>query len=103
MKNISMPRKQITLPLTKAGKQQYIELNQSAISALEKLRRLHPNAELVCPGAGYYNDHRRHFWNPVVQAAGIADFHWHDLRHTIWFTAGQGWCAHLHSVKTPSA
>jgi integrase len=81
-KNVDLVERRITLPRTKSGEEQYIKLNQSAYVAILKLRGLYPNAKLVCPGAGYYNDFKRKFWNLVVTEAKLVDFHWHDLRHT---------------------
>jgi integrase len=71
-----------TLPLTKRGERQYVTMNSAARKALAKLRARYPQAKLVCPSAGYYNDFKRKFWEPVVTKAKITDFHWHDLRHT---------------------
>ena len=70
--------------LTVWGKtgRRYIPLNAAARAALAKLLGACPG-EFVCPEAkrAGQRDERRWF-EPCVNAAGIADFHWHDLRHT---------------------
>lgn len=81
-KDVDLLRNQITLPQTKSGKTQHLPINGGARSALAKLRAMYPNSDRVCPGAGYYNDFKRKFWNPVITQAHIVDFKWHDLRHT---------------------
>jgi integrase len=78
--NVDLKRAQITIPRAKSGRREYIPINAEANAALRKLRALAPKSELVCPfGCGHRH---RNWWEGVLKAAKIEDFHWHDLRHT---------------------
>ncbi|MBP6733930.1 MAG: site-specific integrase [Chromatiaceae bacterium] len=82
---VDLGRKVATLLDTKNGEVRVLPLAGLALALLRersKVRRL--GTDLVFPG-------RRHPTNPIdlrtpfetaLKAAGIADFHWHDLRHT---------------------
>ncbi len=63
-----------------SGKDERIPVNAEARRALLKLRALSPQAKLVCPDNNY--DRHRDWWLAALLAAGITDFHWHDLRHS---------------------
>jgi len=69
----------VTIPRSKHGEKRFIAVNSAARCALEILG-LSPNGSgLVCsPLAGP----ERRWFAEVVKQAGLANFHWHDLRHT---------------------
>jgi site-specific recombinase XerD len=71
---------EITLLHTKSGKKQHVRVNKTARTALERLRAITSGSEFVCPN----QDHRtfRLWWEDVMKAAKVENFHWHDLRHT---------------------
>lgn len=77
---VDCKRNEITLLHTKSGRKQYVRINKAARAALEKLRAGTRNSEFVCPDRGY-NFHQT-WWDEVITAAKIKNFHWHDLRHT---------------------
>lgn len=82
---VDLGRRVATLHETKNGERRVLPLAGPALDLLRersKVRRL--DTDLIFPG-------RRHPGNPVdlrtpfetaLKAAGIEDFHWHDLRHT---------------------
>src|ERR1700730_18523258 len=65
----------LTLTETKNGQLRHIPLNQAAIAALAKLRA-HGSLS-VCMSRAW-----ERWFEKCTAAAGIADFTWHDLRHT---------------------
>jgi integrase len=70
--------------LTVSGKsgRRHVLLNSSARSAIEKLLASSAG-EFVCPGVvGPGQRDWRRWFERCVRAAVIADFRWHDLRHT---------------------
>lgn len=73
----------ISIPRSKHGERRYIPVNSIADTALEALWQRRDASGYVCPGTagGRGRDWRRWFEEAVV-AAGITNFHWHDLRHT---------------------
>jgi integrase len=74
----------LTVPTTKNGKPVYIPLNSVVMAALKTLpswaarkgRIFRSQREHAMPVLS--NDH---WFKPALKAAGIEDFHWHDLRH----------------------
>jgi site-specific recombinase XerD len=66
----------------KSGKRP-VTANSKAIEALGKLRALRPNAIRVTNDSKTVTTRDGARWfEKCVKAAGIDDFHWHDLRHT---------------------
>jgi integrase len=71
--------------LTVRGKtgRRHVVANSSAVAALRKLQKITGDKKYVSPDAGddVKRDWRR--WLEIAtKEAGVADFHWHDLRHT---------------------
>jgi site-specific recombinase XerD len=77
---VDQKRNKITLPTTKSGRKQYVQLNTAAHIALAKLRAIAPNAESVCPNQDEWT--HRQWWDAVRKESKVSNFHWHDLRHT---------------------
>jgi site-specific recombinase XerD len=76
--DVSFARRVLTIRLSKHGSARHVALNQSAIRSLETLRERTGRTGFVCGGAAG----PRLWFEPVIRKAKIADFHWHDLRHT---------------------
>jgi len=76
--DVSFGRRVLTIRLSKHGSARHVALNQSAIRSLETLRERTGRTGFVCGGAAG----PRLWFEPVIRKAKIADFHWHDLRHT---------------------
>jgi site-specific recombinase XerD len=76
--NVSLPRRTLTIPRSKNGTMRHVPLNQTAVKALESLRKQYPASEHVC---GDGKEPRRWF-EPVLKDAKVANFSWHCLRHT---------------------
>jgi integrase len=84
---IDFDRKVITLHQTKNGESRALPLVSSAFSLLQeraKVRTLH-NDRVFPPTERAKKAEcldLRQPWEKALKAAGITDFHWHDLRHT---------------------
>ena len=67
----------------KSGKSRHVPLNREAGAVLKGWREVcDPSAVRVFPGrAGGRMDNVRRSWGAVLDAAGLEDFRWHDLRH----------------------
>jgi integrase len=61
----------------KSGKARHIPLNAEALEILKRYRRQHSG-----DGRLFAVDSVKKAWNALVEAAGLADFRFHDLRHT---------------------
>lgn len=84
---IDFARKVITLTQTKNGETRALPLVSSAFTLLQeraKVRSL--TDDRVFPPTGRAKKAEcldlRQPWEKAIKAAGITDFHWHDLRHT---------------------
>lgn len=84
---IDFTRKVITLTQTKNGETRALPLVSSAFTLLQeraKVRSL--TDDRVFPPTGRAKKAEcldlRQPWEKAIKAAGINDFHWHDLRHT---------------------
>ncbi len=73
---VDIARSVLTVPRSKHGQMRHVPINSVARAALLRLRRLRGTGGPVC-----YPRHERWF-RKAIQAAKIADFHYHDLRHT---------------------
>ena len=75
--NVNTPLRVLTVLRSKSGEARHIPLNTTALDALDALRKLHPDSPLVCGGG------KAPFWfRRVLRRACVANFRWHDLRHT---------------------
>jgi site-specific recombinase XerD len=75
--DINFPARILTVPLSKNGERRHVRLNRVALDALSTL---HQKGRRV--GRVFETKGPRHWLEPLVERAGIRDFHWHDLRHT---------------------
>jgi integrase len=76
--NMDFVRRVLTIPLDKGGKTSHVRLNSQALHALAELHARTAATGFVCGEARG----PRGWFEPALEAAGIRDFHWHDLRHT---------------------
>jgi integrase len=76
--DINLPGKLLTVraATAKSGKTRHIPLNPEALAVLEQWQRQHPDG-LLFPFHSF-----KTAWGKLLEAAGIQDFRWHDLRHT---------------------
>uniref|UniRef100_E6PLH1 Tyr recombinase domain-containing protein n=1 Tax=mine drainage metagenome TaxID=410659 RepID=E6PLH1_9ZZZZ len=80
---VDLGRRVLILEKTKNGERRALPLAGPALAVLQaRIRRI--DTDLIFPSAK--NPHQpidlRKPWENALQRAGIADFHWHDLRHT---------------------
>src|SRR5207253_891310 len=76
--NVDFERRVFTVPFDKPGRTSHVALNASSLHALVELHARTADSGLVCGGARS----PRHWFERALEAAGVHDFHWHDLRHT---------------------
>lgn len=82
--NVNLDWKQLTVLRTKRGKRLTVPLNEVAIAALKTLRRRSDGTGPVMIANGCLVQPHTHWrwFDACRKKAGIADFHWHDFRHT---------------------
>lgn len=78
-RDIDLPAARLTVRAgyAKSGKARHIPLNREALDVLRALRADQEGAGRLFPVASVAKA-----WDRVVEAAGLEDFHFHDLRHT---------------------
>jgi site-specific recombinase XerD len=73
----------ITIPQSKHGAARHVPINSVAEKALALLAATRNGSEYVCAGSDTRQGRDWERWfERCVREAGIADFRWHDLRHT---------------------
>lgn len=81
---VDLPRGTLILLDTKNGERRALplgDLPRDLLRTRTKVRRI--DSDLVFPGQSSTRPVQlRHAWQTALQVAGIADFHWHDLRHS---------------------
>lgn len=82
---IDLVRKLVTIPKSKNGKSRHIPLNSTAVGAFRVLQQCSSDDSGPVfvnmqgePLHGY-----KHWFGPAVREAGIRDFTWYCLRHTL--------------------
>ena len=66
---------------TKGGGTRFVDLGPDAVQILALCDRSHRYV--------FDSTNRRKLWEAAVEATGLGDFHWHDLRHTFATWLGQ--------------
>lgn len=82
---VNRHRKMLTIngDTAKTGQTRYVPLNQEALSVLTTWQQQSQPEGFVFPGReGKRFDNVRKAWEGLLREAGIANFRWHDLRHT---------------------
>ena len=81
---VDLDRRVLTVPRSKNGEKQRVYLNDDAVAAFRLLWRFSEGKGNVF--AHLYNSSKtigaRGWFNVALSDAGIATFHWHDLRRT---------------------
>ena len=70
------------LPVTKAGRKQYLTLSKEALDILRELPCVGPLVFCWPEGRPFTVDYTTHALHKATVAAGVPDLHQHDLRHT---------------------
>jgi integrase len=74
---------QVKVRESKAGKSRIIPMNDTLVETLRRLPRVLNNPYIFVGRAdGERLTDLPREWERYIESAGIADFHWHDLRHT---------------------
>jgi integrase len=76
--DVDFERRTLTVPRDKSDRTSHVPLNTSALHALVELHAHNADSGFVCGGLRS----PRSWFQRALEAAGIRDFHWHDLRHT---------------------
>jgi integrase len=74
----------LNIPRTKNDESIHLPLNDGALMVLRKLKACPSAADrvFISQETGKPLNCPKHWFTDAVRLAGIADFHWHDLRHT---------------------
>jgi len=75
----------VTVRKSKSGKARHIGMTDLVVEALQRLPRMLHNPFVFPgekPGQPMKNGIKHSDWVKYLQAAGIENLHWHDLRHT---------------------
>jgi len=81
--DVDLSRRLLLVRRGKNGEARYARLNSVALKALDDLRRRSDGTGPVIRNlAGDPLAGPRYWFEKAIVKAGLADFHWHDLRHT---------------------
>lgn len=84
--DVDFERASVRVLLTKNSESRVVYLPAVAVDALRAIRRRGVVSIGRCfldsDGAPYTKNTIHHWWNVVRSEAGLADFRWHDLRHS---------------------
>lgn len=81
--DIDLSRRLLLVRQGKNGLARYARLNSVALKALDDLRKRGDGTGLVIRNlAGEPLAGPRYWFEKAIKKAGLADFHWHDLRHS---------------------
>jgi len=76
----------LTIPRSKHGEARHIPMNDQVVAVLRnlpsRLKSPYVFASLSGKTPLNANNFINRVWKPLLQKVGIADFHWHDCRHT---------------------
>jgi len=81
--DVDLARRLLLVRRGKNGEARYARLNSVALKALDDLRKRSDGTGPVIRNlAGEPLAGPRYWFEKAIRKAGLADFHWHDLRHT---------------------
>lgn len=81
--DVDLARRLLLVRRGKNGEARYVRLNSVALKALDELRKRSDGTGRVIRNlAGEPLCGPRYWFEKAIRKAGLADFHWHDLRHT---------------------
>jgi site-specific recombinase XerD len=81
--DVDLARRLLLVRRGKNGEARYARINSVAVKALDELRKRSDGTGRVIRNlAGEPLCGPRYWFEKAIQKVGIADFHWHDLRHT---------------------
>ena len=78
---VFLDRRMVLLPKTKNGKQRWVAMGDDILLLLTALPK-HVATDRVFTYRGQPIREIKHSWDTAREAAGIAEGHFHDLRHT---------------------
>src|SRR3546814_15389746 len=74
-RHVDQERRTVHLPHTKTGQPRTVPLTDGAVDILKSLKATDENVFPIDPSA------LRYAWDAACKEAGIANLHFHDLRH----------------------
>lgn len=84
--NVNFQAGVLTIPRSKHGEARHIPMNDRVVEILRSLPSRMKSRYIFSSETGESplnaNNFTNRVWKPALKKAGIADLHWHDLRHT---------------------